>query len=237
MRVCMHAYIFRPVSSPLRWFCVQVCVHIVVPSRGWRFPCRLRPTDFLQDVIDALVQGAAGVGETIVDLPGTCVWTATTPHSAGVASSAGASATTATAGVTLAPGLPIFHQFPGGVFPIGYDIVCDGVLRLQSEAKPVSFCGRFQNVRVWLLWCSSCETWTGWPCISAVSQASTSRDLTKSWTTTPAPSVPVTGSARRAWSTATVRTPLECTYELTSRPTHVVTAPKRNCVRCSRASE
>ena len=99
---------------------LPVQVFLCLPSRGWRFPYRLRPADFLQDIADAFCQGVVAVGDGIVVLD--AVWTV----------DVGARAV-----VTLSASERVVAQFPGGVFPIGCDIVCSGRIQFRSEQKPV----------------------------------------------------------------------------------------------------
>ena len=121
---------------------LPVQVFLCLPSRGWRFPYRLRPADFLQDIADAFCQGVVAVGDGIVVLD--AVWTVDVGARAvavagagGASAGAGASSDAAVSVVTLSASERVVAQFPGGVFPIGCDIVCSGRIQFRSEQKPV----------------------------------------------------------------------------------------------------
>lgn len=55
--------------------CVQAVITVSVPSRGWKFQVKLRPTDYLRDVMDAVSQRVfQGFGETVQQFNPDCQW-------------------------------------------------------------------------------------------------------------------------------------------------------------------
>ena len=99
-----------------------------VPSRGWRFPLRLRPSDFLQDVIDVVQAAVSGMGDAVAAISADAVWEVARPSN---------EASSVPAGIALSTATPLFAQLVGAAAFAGNEVVLRGTVALRSEAQAV----------------------------------------------------------------------------------------------------
>ena len=98
-------------SVPVNHVCVcvrarvQAVVTVCIPSRGWRFQIRVRPTDYLTDVTEAVIDKALQAhGESVANFGADTRW-----ELADVVGGAGI-----TAPLLFSPTAPLYAQAPSG---------------------------------------------------------------------------------------------------------------------------
>lgn len=96
----------------------QAVVTVFIPSRQWRFQVKIRPTDYLRDIIEVVVARATDAfGEVIAGFSGDGVWligdVESTKDTTGSPSGSVAAGGTTSSLVTLSTSEPIFSQCPG----------------------------------------------------------------------------------------------------------------------------
>jgi hypothetical protein len=133
-----HAAVVATTLSPLSMRVSQAVITVFIPSRQWRLQLKLRPTDYLRDVVELVTARAADAfGEVITGFSEDGSWTLGDVGSAKVVGSP-VTSTVATGGsasllVTVTGLEPVFSQCPGKRFVLAR--VC--VLNVSSDQLSV----------------------------------------------------------------------------------------------------
>lgn len=108
------AYMGSAMPSPSL---LPAVVTVTVPSKGWRFQLKLRPTDYLRDVIECVGEKVAqGFGEQIQSFAPDCRWSIA--DAASVGAGAGTSNT-----IFFTDDTPLYTQCPGNR-SVSAQVVC-----------------------------------------------------------------------------------------------------------------